>query len=1565
MNGGMVTAKEKGHIMDEVMEGRIAVIGMAGRFPGADTIEQFWENLVSGTDVRTSFSDEELEGVIPERLLKKEDYVKKGYILGNVESFDPAFWGYTPKEAENIDPQQRIFLECAWEALEDAGYAVDTRDKAVGVYASVTPSSYLMPDNRMFPEEPMPFFDQLTGNDKDYAASRVSYKLGLRGPAFSVQCACSSSLVGLAAACQALQDFHCDMALAGGVSISLPEKLGYLAGQDGALSRDACCHAFDHRASGMMYGNGAGVVLLKRLEDAVADNDYIYAVVRSFAVNNDGSDKVGFTAPSVRGQEDVLREALDLAEVDPGSVTYIETHGTGTPMGDPMEVRALESVYGASSVPCALGSVKTNVGHLNSAAGVAGFIRTVLSIERKILTPILHFEKLNPEISLEKSRFYVNTERKPWTALIRRAGISSFGLGGTNCHMVLEEAPARAEDVPAVRCRQAVPLSARSSESLDVMAERLADFLEKRPETRLEDVAFSLWNGRRAFGCRRCVTASDTAELVEALRKRLWTEKLVEPAVPAGGGKVYFMFPGAGSQHVGMGHDLYEHEPVYRKAVDECAELLLPMLGEDIRSVLFAQGDALEEARRKIDGPLYAFCSLFATEYALAKLWMSRGVQPAGCVGHSFGQYLAAVVSGVFSLRDALRIAVKRGRLMDRVEEGAMLLLYSPEDKVAPLLTGTLSVAAVNAEKLCTVSGSAADIESLEEELGAHRIHYRKVAATRAGHSSLMDPILGEFRSFLSTVKMNKPGVPFLSNVSGDWITDEEAVSPDYWTMHIRKPVRFSGNVAAMLADPRAILLEVGPGKVLGTLAKRHSAFKGQGIVFSCRDADSAADDRDVFCAARGALFVHGADFVGPADGEGGRRIPLPTYAFERQSCWAKGADAPVHASSGGVLASMIGKFMEKRADMDSWFALPQWRRTFGLRGPSLSGGKRFLILADECGVSEALASRLDELGGHAVQVRAGDAFRRESERLYVLRPGEEEGYGRLCRCLEEEGFLPDFVIHAWSVTDGGEGGGLEDFEALDAKGCRSLLYLVRALSSSGMDVRPLGLIVLSSGIQCVSGVEKLSPLKAPILGPCRVIPHEYLNIRTRSIDIDTPEPGSPLCSGLVDSILCDVLAVREGTENASFAETVAYRGGVRWEQGFAHVSLPAAPDAEKAVIREGGVYMLTGGFGGVAFELARHLVRGWKARLVLLGRTPLPAREEWDAWLAGHAENDSVSDRIRKVRELEGMGAEVLACTADVADLERMTAVRDAVLARFGRIDGVFHAASTVSSGMMQVQTDERTLAVLRTKIHGTLVLEKMLEAAQPDFLMLFSSLCSYTAPLGFADYAAACGFMDLHAQAMRGRLPYRVVSVNWGYWEGIGIGTVLLPKMMETVGEGVEAHGILAQEGMECIGRALTSSEPQIMVSTSDYPAMAEEMRRNSKKVLKNYSEAQAKSGAAKRPNLAVPYRAPETAVEKVIAFVWQEILGFELVGVDDAFVELGGDSLHAIPMVSRLEGIFHTKVPIRSLVTENTVSKLAAFLTASEKKPGQTAKIAELFIKIKTMSAEEVRAMLARKG
>jgi acyl transferase domain-containing protein/acyl carrier protein len=1548
----------------------IAVIGMAGRFPGADGIERFWENLVAARDVRVTFSREELrENGVPEALVSGENYVNKGYVLDNPDKFDAGFWKYTPKEAEIIDPQQRLFLECAWEAFEDAGYAPGDQEKSVGVYASVTTSSYIQQDNSLFPENPVRFLDELLGNDKDYAATRVAYKLNLKGPAYSIQSACSSSLVGFAAACQALLDYQCDMALAGGASVSLPEKMGYLAGQDGALSRDGCCRAFDRDASGIAYGNGVGVVLLKRLDEAVADRDHIYGVVLGFAVNNDGADKVGFTAPSVHGQETVLSEALALSGVDPETITYIETHGAGTPLGDPMEIKALETVYGNRANPCFLGSVKANVGHLNSAAGIAGVIRTMLSLEKKIIPPVLHFQSVNPEIPLEKSRFRIPLQAEPWSALPRRAGISSFGLGGTNGHCIVEQAPERCVGGTA-RVFRPVVLSAHSRESLDDMSARLSGFLDAHPQADLDDIAFTLQKGRKALACRRLVVADSVGELKVSLRERRWLDGQPE----RDGCKVYFLFPGIGAQYPGMGRSLYEKEPVYRSAVEECAEKLSRLLGEDIREILYPPAGKEFRAAEKMNDLVFAFVSLFTTEYALARLWTHWGVEPAGCVGHSFGQYAAAVVAKVFSLNDALAVAVLRGRLMQKLAPGAMLLLFASEEKVLPLLHSSLSIAAVNGEKLCSVSGAEADVNDLQTRLKASGIHHQRVNASRAGHSSLMDPILGEFREFLSGIALRPPATPFLSNVSGTWITPEEATSAEYWTLHIRNTVRFHDNISAILEDASAVLLEVGPGKTLGTLAKRHAAAKTRPVVFSLPGAEEhdAANEERFLCEAYGRLFLGGVNpnwYAGDSGDRRGQRISLPTYPFRRQSHWSADAGGTGVRPRKGALASTMGKFMRKRENLDLWFALPQWERTFfpppdtsRLRGVGLS-----LIFRDQSGIADALAFRLGELGLPVVLADAGATYEPPKNGNCRIRPGVEEDCRRLFRDLAAEYAHVNTIIHAFSVEQDSEVmRGPEAYERYSPLCWQSLAHIARSLAAAGMDAKPVALAVLSTQLQMVTGEETLAPEKAAILGPCRAIPNEFLHLVTRNIDISAPAPAERLSSGVIDSLIDDVAAMHriQGDKDllGNFAGTVAYRGQRRWEQRFSHSPAFDPGESRERLFKKGGVYLITGGFGGVAFALSRHLAAGWGARLALLGRTPLPPKETWNAWLDAHEPDDPVADRIRKVQELEDGGAQVLVLAADVADNAAMLAARDAIIERFGTIDGVFHAASAAASGMIQAQTDERAQAVIRTKMLGTLALENMLEGLAPDFLLLFSSLCSYTPPLGFSDYAAACASMDLYAQARRGRLPYRVVAVNWGYWEGIGIGTVLLPRMLEAAGEHIETQGILPEEGMRCIERILATPAEQVIVSTADYPSLVEELQRNSKDILKNYADFQGGKKTAERPRLAVAFTRPDNAVERVIALVWQEILGIEPVGVNDAFIELGGDSLHAIPMVGKLEAIFRAKVPIRALVTENTVRKLAAFLVDNESRPGLMMKMAELFIKVKTMPEEEVRRMLS---
>ncbi len=1543
--------------------GGIAVVGMAGRFPGAQSIEEFWGAMREGRDAAREFAREDLERLADKSLLDNPRYVKRGYVLDGALAFDPACFGYTPAEARSIDPQQRWLLQTAWEALEDAGYAPKSipGDTSVGVFASISPSGGLR-QPASFSADPAGYMNALLGCDKDYAAARIAYKLNLHGPAMAVQTACSSSLVGVAQACQSLMDYGCDMALAGGCTIVFPQEAGYLSLEEGGLSADGYCHAFDHRASGMNFGNGCAMLVLKRLEDALEAGDHVYGVIRGFAVNNDGSDKVGFTAPSVSGQRAVIEEALAMADVPPESVTYIEAHGTGTPMGDPIEVKALAEAYGPEGGPCELGSVKANVGHLNAAAGAAGLVKAMLCLEHAEIPPLLHFERPNPALGLEQTRFTAGAPLHAWTAKPRRAGVSSFGLGGTNCHLVVEQAPEAPATPAAAAGPFVLPLSARSEEASREAAKRLAAFAGSHPDGCLADVARTLQTGREAGPFRKAAVASSLGEAAEIFSQERFISQ-PEGGLPAEGTAACFLFPGAGSQQVGMGRDLYRESAVFRDAVDRCAGLFLPLTGWDVRDVLYPEAGTEAQAEARMAEPLGGFCSLFAVEYAMLQLWRSFGVEPACAGGHSFGQYAAAVACGVMELEDAVRVVVKRGQLMDRVQPGGMLLVFGSEQDIAPMLSGSLSLAVVNTPRLCTVAGEDADIEALQEALRAKRVHSRRVEASRPGHSCFMDPILDEFRQFMATVPLHAPRIPLLSNVTGGWATDLQAQDPEAWTRHIRQTVRFYDNMGAVFARPDTAVLEAGPGRVLTAMLRRHPAAAGRSVVPSMRDQAVQEDDWKAFLAAAAGAFCAGIPLAWPAI-PGARRVSLPPTPFDLQDF-----EAPEAASAGKTGQATGGKallksLMNKQASLEDWFFMPQWTRTGRLHeglpeARPLPGS--WLVFVDCGGIAQPLADMLAEAGVKACTVREGEAFSRQDDGSYRINPVSEADYAALLKDLAARSLAPERIVHAWTLAPESQASRTpEALQRFTNLGYASLVCLARGLTAAGMD-QDMGIAVLTSQVQSVTGQETLVPEKSLVLGPCRVMPSEYRGIQTLSVDVECGE--GPLSRRACAEAIRDAAAIPAGqSPDGGWSPAAAYRAGFRFEQRFAGVRLPKG---DHVPLREGGCYLVTGGFGGVAGVLSEHLARTRRARLVLTGRSALPGREDWDAWLATHPEDDPASRRIRRVRELEAAGAEVLALQADAgnaADMERVFAEAER---RFGRIDGVFHAASVAASSMIQAQTQDRARAVLGPKVYGALNIEAWAARAKPDFVLLFSSISSHVGALGHTDYTAACLFLDTMANALAGRAPYRILAVNWGYWQGVGIGVKLLPKLEELLGGDIAVRGILPEEGMQCIERVLSQPVDQVVVSTSDYAALIDVFLRSTKDALKNYETYSASSKRLARPQLTTAFRAAESDVEKVIAGVWQELLGFEAIGVDDNFFELGGDSLHALPMVGKLEEIFRIKVPVRAVITENTIAKLAVWLSDPERSKGRTERIAQLYLKVKGMSPEEVRQMMeARK-
>ena len=881
----------------------VAVVGLNGRFPKARNPEEFWENLKNGVEAISFFSEEELlaSGLDPSAL-DRQRYIRAKAILDDVELFDASFFGFTPREAALTDPQQRFFLECAWEALEIAGYDSETFPGRIGVYAGVSMSTYLV--NLYANRDKLGAwndFRTLVGNDKDYLATWVSYKLNLTGPSLSVQTACSTSLVAVHLACQSLLNGECDMALAGGACISIPQKVGYLYEEEGILSKDGHCRAFDAKASGTVAGNGVGIVVLKRLADALNEGDTIHAVIKGSAVNNDGALKVGFTAPSVKGQADVIAEVLGITGINPEDITYIETHGTGTELGDPIEIAALEQAFRTQTDKrgyCAIGSVKSNVGHLDAAAGVTGLIKTILSLRHKQLPPSLHFKQPNPKIDFASSPFFVNDKLREWRTEggPRRAGVSSFGIGGTNAHVIVEEAP-EVEEEESERGRewQVLVVSAKTESGLEEAGRRLAEELKKeRERVRLADVAWTLQVGRRGFGHRSAVVCRTIDEAVAALEagdaNRSMTSFKAKANPP-----VVWMFTGQGAQYANMGLELYLKEPVYRQQVDLCCELLLPHLGLDLRTLLYPSAqdsNALNEANERLKQTELTQPALFVVEYALAKLWMEWGMRPEAMIGHSIGEFVAACLSEVMSLEDALGVVALRGRLMQRMVEGAMLAVAMSAEDLQPLLGEGLSLAIVNAPARCVVAGSEDGIDRLERQLAERGSMSRRLHTSHAFHSEMMTPAIGGFVSQLRKIKLERPQIPFISNVTGKWITAEEATDAEYWGRHLRETVQFAQGLATLLEEPERVFIEVGPGRTLNSLVRLQAGYTKERVVLSTLPAAHEGGSISEFLMkSLSRLWLAGVkiDWRAFHAHERLHRIPLSTYPFERKRYWFDG----------------------------------------------------------------------------------------------------------------------------------------------------------------------------------------------------------------------------------------------------------------------------------------------------------------------------------------------------------------------------------------------------------------------------------------------------------------------------------------------------------------------------------------------------------------------------------------------------------------------------------------------------------------------------------------------------
>ena len=1493
----------------------IAIIGMAARFPKAASLAEFWRNLAEGRECITRFSENELrDGGVPAELLENPRYVGCRGIIDGRDLFDAGFFGINPREAELTDPQQRLLLECAWEALEDAGYDPERTPGAVGVFAGVAMNTYLL--EQVIPGHkevhPGAIYQAFIGNDKDFCATRLSYKLGLRGPSINIQTACSTSLAAVHQACQSLLTFQSDMALAGAAAVEATRAHGYLFGEGMIMSPDGHCRPFDADAQGTVPGEGVAIVVLKRLEDALADRDPIRAVILGSALNNDGALKAGFTAPSVDGQHDVIAMAQSMARVSADSIGYVEAHGTATPLGDPIEVEALTRAFRETTSRvgyCALGSVKSNLGHTDTVSGMAGLTKTVLALEHGQIPPSLHFTKPNPALHLPESPFFVATQLLDWPAVNgpRRAGVSSFGIGGTNAHVVLEQAPPveYREDTDRV---QVLTLSARTPAALDALTTRLQEHLREHPELRAGDVGFTLQEGRRAWSYRRTILCRNRDEALSALNGTaphcVATDR-AEQYAPT----VAFMFSGQGAQYVGMGAELYQRDATFRGAVDACHRILAGEVSRDIRDVMFGTDTA-----HQLTSTDWAQPALFTLEYALAQLWMARGVRPTAMIGHSIGEYVAATLAGVIPLDDALRLVAARGRHMAAMPPGAMTVVPLAEEAVAPRLGPMLSIAAVNGRELCVVSGPTEDIEAFERQLATENIEPRRLHTSHAFHSAMMEPALAAFREDLARVRFQAPSLPYVSNLTGTWITPEQAVDPEYYVRHIRSTVRFAEGVAALIERGHGVLLEIGPGRALASLARAVAGHPAL-VATSLRHAEESVSDDEAIGRATAALWSRGVPIDWHVTREEPRhRVALPTYPFEGQRYWL---DAARSVATPVTVDPLI-----KRKDLTDWFYVPSWTRyplPPNVVTEDLISKRPTLLFLDDLGIGESLAGRLTSAGCEVVTVARGEAFD-GTDHDFLIRPDSADDYVRLLAAIRARGIRLGRVVHLWSLGRGS----LPDPDAEMTSTYYSLMFLVQALGDHGMT--GIDISIVSSELHDVLGDEQLRPRTAVLLGPCRVIPIEYPTARCRNVDIVLSPTGVPE-RWLVSRLLEECVAGRTDT-------VVALRNGHRWVQSFQ--PMPLESTGQPLPLREYGVYLITGGFGGIGQVLARYLAESVAARLILVGRTAPPDRGGWDKWLAEHPHDDAISEAIRAIRSIEACGGQVVVASCDVSNAHDVARLVAEVTSRFGLINGVIHAAGVPGGALIEMASVEGLDSVLAAKVAGTEALDRALSAHQPDWMLLCSSITSILVIPGVMDYCAANAFLDAWAHARR-KAGLPVTSVSWDVWQETGMAMKLkVPPHREASKREHLRQGLTNSEGIEIFRRVLATPLPHVVVSTRNLhalleapavPPAAETAASGEETRAPDYLELSAARRSHERPLISTAFIAPDTPVERELAAIWQELLGISPIGVRDNFFELGGHSLLATQVLSRIRAKFHIQLPLRALFDAATIADLAA--------------------------------------
>ncbi len=1194
---------------------------------------------------------------------------------------------------------------------------------------------------------------------------------------------------------------------------------------------------------------------------------------------------------------------------------------------------------------------------MDAAAGIAGLIKTVLALEHKQLPPSLHYETPNPHIKFNETPFYVNTELTEWhsESSPRRAGVSSFGVGGTNAHVIIEEPPA-IKFASASRPYQLLVLSARTSQALEAATDKLSSFLGQKPSSDLADIAYTLSIGRKVFNYRRTCIVRDAESAAKALAldERQSLQTAYQETCDR---SVVFMFPGQGSQYINMGKDLYATEDVFRKEVDDCSSQLISLMGRDLRMLLYQAPGTEGQADKELISAAIAQPALFAIEYARGKLCMSWGVKPKAMIGHSVGEYTAACLAGVMSLEDALKLVCLRGRMMQALPRGVMLALELEEKETASLIKGLpVDIAAVNGPRACVVSGEKSVIEDFRKILKDQGIVNRLLRTSHAFHSRTMNEIVETFAEEVKRVNLSRPEIPFVSNVSGKIIEDTEAVDPFYWGRHLRETVKFWDGVKELNRAYLPVFLEVGPGRTLTTLAQERSSDEmKRTTVGSMKHPLDARNDNECLLEALGNLWLEGAriNWMNFYDGQNRRRVRVPTYPFERQRFWID----PGSPAGESQKRQIVGK----KADLSEWFYLPSWKRTLSLSPADPSVQKLnqllYLVFDDGGNLADSIAQSLECGGSRVIRVRKGDLYRQVGNDVYLIEPQRKEDYEELIRQVSESGRGRSdriVVLHFWSITAREEQtAGVDYFRKIQNLGFYSLLFLAQTLVEKDIAER-IELNICSDRIFSVEGAETCIPEKAPITAVCKVLPQENPKIFCRCIDLVIPLPSSPEEVWIKAQILSEIFS-------AGSDMMIAYRGDRRLLQSYEPVCLDQAIRPRR-LLRENGVYLITGGLGGVGLILAEYLALTVKAKVVLVGRSPFPEKCDWAEWLTAHDESDPTSKKILKLQNLERQDAEVMVVSADVADKERMKLVISEIYERFNCLNGVLHAAGTTSgpsvfTSFTEIGIFESELQ-FRPKVYGTYVLKEILRDRDLDFCMLFSSNASVLGGLGLSAYSAANSFMDAFTDSRAKRSGMTWISASWDEWP---------EETKRYVGfrTSIDQYSMAIEESCEAFRRVATMmSGGHIIVSTGDlHTRMKLWVGRDSMQATSSLTGDDS-AVAHSRPALKSEYLAPRNEPEQIIAEICGRLLGIESIGVDDNFFSLGGHSLLAVKVVSRINDRFCVDLPLAKFFASPTVAELAQVVAEIQGQQNIDEAI-DLLHEVAQMTDDEVNVNLSRRS